>query len=131
MGASAPHSKSSQLASWSSLLRDSDPWQTVDSCVRVLHHPVIITHTINLYLNLSFMHRSPKFFYPDGVTKIKEFSSFTGSPMALCSNVTCYWSSKQFIKLKIIDYSDEMPDSLMDLYYCFRETCQLQHWATQ
>jgi len=24
-----------------------------------------------------------------------------------------------------------MPVSLMDLYYCFRETCQLQHWATQ
>jgi len=43
--------------------------------------------------------------------------------MALCSNVTCYWFSKRFIKLKIIVYSDEMPDSLMDVYYCFRETC--------
>jgi len=43
--------------------------------------------------------------------------------MALCSNVTRYWSSKRFIKLKIIVDSDEAPDSLMDIYYCFRETC--------
>jgi hypothetical protein len=93
---SAPHSKSFRSASWSCLLKDSDPWQKADFCVLVLHHPVIIL-TCKNYFNIIY-HPFPGLqnsLLPWGVpTKMKSTVPSVDYPcVCLSHTATSYWSS--------------------------------------